>query len=84
MTTDDEYPPFVVERSLEAIGLALENMQPVRVGIASGVENRVTFNRRFVLRDGTGENGLGGHPPTDACHSHGRFEPESPCWPAPE
>jgi hypothetical protein len=75
-TADDGYPPFAVERSLEAIGLALENMQPVRVGIASGVENRVAFNRRFVMRDGTGEMGLGGHPPTDVAYREGPIDPE--------
>ena len=62
---DDEYHPVAVERTLESIGLALENMQPVRVGIASGVENRVTFNRRFVMRDGSGQMGLWGRPPAD-------------------
>ena len=76
VTADDEYPPYVVERSLEAIGLAMENMQPVRVGIATGVENSVTFNRRVVMRDGTGENGLGGRPLTDAAYCEGPIDPE--------
>ena len=73
---DDEYFQFAVDRSLEAIGLALETMQPVRVGIASGVENRVTFNRRFVMRDGTGEMGLGGRSPTDVAYREGPIDPE--------
>ena len=62
---DDKYHPVAVERTLESIGLVLENMQPVRVGIASGVENRVTFNRRFVMRDGSGQMGVWGRPPAD-------------------
>lgn len=73
---DDEYHPVAVERTLEAIGLALERMQPVRVGIASGVENRVAFNRRFVMRDGTSEMGFGGRPPTDVAYNEGPIDPE--------
>ena len=76
LDTSDEFAGFAIERSLEAIGRALENMQRVRVGIASGVENRVTFNRRFVMRDGTGEMGLGGHPPTDVAFNEGPIDPE--------
>ena len=73
--TDEEYLPVAVEHTLESIGLALEDMQPVRVGIASGVENRVTFNRRFVMRDGTGHMGLGGHP-SDVAYREGPIDPE--------
>ena len=73
---DDEYHPIAVERTLEAIGLALENMQPVRVGIAAGVENRVAFNRRFVMRDGTAEMGLRGRPVTDVAYNEGPIDPE--------
>ena len=74
--SDEEYNPVAVERALETIGLALEDMQPVRVGVASGVENRVTFNRRFVMRDGTAQMGLGGHPPSDVAYREGPIDPE--------
>ena len=73
---DDEYHPVAVERTVEAIGLALENMRPVRVGIAAGVENRVAFNRRFVMRDGTAEMGFAGHPPSDVAYNEGPIDPE--------
>ena len=73
---DDEYNPVAVERTLEAIGLALEELQPVRVGVASGVENRVSFNRRFVMRDGTAQMGLGSHPPSDVAYREGPIDPE--------
>ena len=73
---DDEYHPIAVDRTLEAIGLAIENMQPVRVGIAAGVENRVTFNRRIVMRDGNAEMGLAGHPPSDVAYREGPIDPE--------
>jgi len=73
---DDAYHPLAVEGALEAIGRAVENMQPVRVGIARGLEGRVAFNRRFVLRDGTAVC----HPrPADmpkVLHVEGPIDPE--------
>jgi hypothetical protein len=73
---DDAYNPVAKERTLDAIGLALRDMQPVRVGIAAGVENRVAFNRRFVMRDGTGQMGLRGHSRSDVAYSEGPIDPE--------
>jgi len=73
---DEEYHPFAVEKALEAVGGALDNRQPVRVGVAAGVENRVAFNRRFVMRDGTAEMGLRGHPPHDVAYNEGPIDPE--------
>ena len=57
---DDAYHPFAVERAIEAVEQANANLQPVSIGAASGVEGRVAFNRRFVMRDGSVRT----HPPT--------------------
>lgn len=56
--SDDEYHPVAVERTLQAIGMALEKMQPVRMGIATGVEARVAFNRRFACATAARRTGL--------------------------
>jgi hypothetical protein len=50
---DDRYNPFAVERIIEAIRLANERLEPVQFGAASGLDGRVAFNRRFIMRDGT-------------------------------
>lgn len=50
---DDAYHELVVEKSLEAIEQANAKLEPVTVAAASGIEGRVAFNRRFVMRDGT-------------------------------
>ena len=50
---DDRYNPIVVERATEAAVRANDQLQPVSIGAASGIESRVAFNRRFVMRDGT-------------------------------
>ncbi|MDA0989586.1 MAG: hypothetical protein O3A51_02400, partial [Verrucomicrobia bacterium] len=47
------YWPVVLERSVQAIGLAVAARQPVTLSVTRGVEARVAFNRRFVMRDGT-------------------------------
>jgi len=73
---DDDYHPFAVERTLEAIGRALENMETVRVGIATGVENRVAFNRRFVMRDGTSTTHVGAGELSNVLHVEGPIDPE--------
>ncbi len=48
-----DYAPFAAERILDAIGLAMEALQPVAVAAGRGMNDRVAFNRRFILRDGT-------------------------------
>jgi len=50
---DDVYSAWAIERILEAIELAHAALEPVEVGAASGIEGRVAFNRRVVLRDGS-------------------------------
>jgi hypothetical protein len=52
---DDAYHPVAVEQCLQAIGAALQRLEPVQVGAASGIEARSAFNRRFVMRDGTAQ-----------------------------
>ena len=50
---DDEYYSFAVERIIEAIELAHSALEPVKMGVDSGIEGRVIFNRRMVMRDGS-------------------------------
>jgi len=73
---DDRYHPVAVERALEAVARAAAAMQPVRMGVAAGVEGRVAFNRRFVLRDGSAV----GHPKAAdmarLLHVEGPIDPE--------
>ena len=72
---DDVYHQFAHERILDAIERAQENLQAVTVGAASGIEARVAFNRRFVMRDGSGLT----HPPTGDPHiryAEGPIDPE--------
>ncbi|MGD9519217.1 MAG: hypothetical protein AB7W28_06845 [Armatimonadota bacterium] len=47
------YSAYAVERAIEAVGLALEALEPVQIGAGSGIEGRFAFNRRAVKRDGT-------------------------------
>ena len=51
---DDRYTPVAIEGILTAIGQACAALRPVRVQAGRGVDGRVAFNRRFVMRDGNG------------------------------
>jgi len=50
---DERYPPFAVPRILEAVRKAADRLEPAWIGAASGIDGRVAFNRRWVMRDGT-------------------------------
>ena len=72
---DDRYNAVAVERVLKAIGEAAAALEPVRIEVGRGVDGRVAFNRRFVMRDGTART----HPP--ACdpgilHCEGPIDPD--------
>ena len=72
---DDDYNQFALERIHEAIQLASESLQYARIGAASGIEGRIAFNRRCVMRDGTVRT----HPPKaspDIRYVEGPIDPE--------
>jgi hypothetical protein len=58
--SDDRYHPFALERIYRAIEEAHAHLRPVQLGVGSGLEGRVAFNRRMVLRDGSIAMPLGG------------------------
>ena len=49
---DDAYSDYAAERIQEAIQRAEDSLEAVAVGVGSGLEGRVAFNRRAVMRDG--------------------------------
>lgn len=49
---DENYCSFVAEKIAEVIVKAWESRSDAQVGIAVGHENRIAFNRRFVMKNG--------------------------------
>ena len=49
---NDEYDTFVIRQIIDALQDANKALQPVEIGVGSGFEGRVAFNRRGVMRDG--------------------------------
>lgn len=49
---DESYCQFVADKIAEAITKAFESSVEAQIGFAVGHENRVAFNRRFVMKDG--------------------------------
>lgn len=72
---DDRYNPGALEGILAAIGQALQALEPARMAVGRGVDGRVAFNRRFIMRDGTAKT----HPPNtdpDILQTEGPIDPE--------
>jgi hypothetical protein len=49
---DEGYVDFLCEQAAEAVVGAIDCMEPARISAGAGLENRVSFNRRFITRDG--------------------------------
>ena len=49
---DEAFTEFAIEHAVEAIGKADSGLEPVQVGVGSGVKDGLAFNRRGVMRDG--------------------------------
>jgi hypothetical protein len=50
---DPAYIHFLVPRIADAVRLALNHLEPARIGWGVGREDRLVFNRRYHLRPGT-------------------------------
>ena len=48
----DDYVAFMVERAAEAVIAAYDRLTAATVSVRSGLEHRLSFNRRFITRDG--------------------------------
>jgi neutral ceramidase len=74
-TGEDAYTEFLIRRIVDSVGLAWEARQPTLIGWGRTEENRVVFNRRFKMRDGTVRTNPGiGNP--DVIESAGPVDPE--------
>ena len=50
---DDIYIDFMIEKSVEVLTKALDKLQLVEIGVNSGFEERISFNRRYIKKNGT-------------------------------
>ena len=67
---DERYNEPFLEQCVRAVGQAIKLMEPVTLHVGRGIDGRVAFNRRFVMRDGTA--------PCDPeiLHAEGPVDPE--------
>ena len=74
-TGKDAYTEFVVERISDSVRLAWEGRQPAEVGWGRGTEERVVFNRRYRMKDGSARTNPGvGNP--EVAEPLGPIDPE--------
>ncbi|MFQ6132901.1 MAG: hypothetical protein ACE5R4_12750, partial [Armatimonadota bacterium] len=57
---DDQYVALMLERTAQALREAVSSMVPARLGIASATEGRLSFIRRYIMKDGS----VCTHPPS--------------------
>jgi len=50
---EDAYIDFMLRKGLEAVTRAIAALEPAEMALGSAVETRVSFNRRFIMKDGT-------------------------------
>lgn len=50
---DPEYVDLVVERIVDAVSSAWNSLHAAEIGIGKGREDTISFNRRFLMRDGS-------------------------------
>lgn len=74
-TGDDAYTEGLVGRIVDAVRLARSRLEPAEVGWARATEDRLVFNRRYRMADGTVRTNPGiGNP--DAREPAGPVDPE--------
>ena len=72
---DERYFPVAVKGIIGAIGKALANLQPVTIMVGRGVDGRVAFNRRFIMRDRKAKTHPGNCNP-NVLYTEGPIDPE--------
>ena len=50
---DREYDSYVMKKIVDAAVFAIEDLKPARMGVAVSKAERVGFNRRYLMKDGT-------------------------------
>jgi len=50
---DDDYLNFMIERGVNAVIKAYDALEDVEFGVNSGFEERISFNRRYIKKNGT-------------------------------
>ncbi|OGV51132.1 MAG: hypothetical protein A2X49_01715 [Lentisphaerae bacterium GWF2_52_8] len=50
---EERYIEYMIEKSVTTVATAFEKMEDAQIGTGSGFEGRISFNRRFIKRDGT-------------------------------
>ena len=75
MGEDEGYTTWFPLKVADAVELAVKRMQPARAGFASVMEDRISFYRRWLMKDGTVRMNPGTNNP-DLVRPMGEIDPE--------
>jgi len=73
---DERYNEVAIEGVVASVAAASKDLSPAKSGTASGVDPRVAFNRRYVMRDGTVRSNPWGPSRLNILHAEGPADPE--------
>ena len=74
VSEDPDYVDWVPVKIADAVQLAVKRLQPARIGWGTSTEDRISFNRRWWMRDGTVHMNPGIEDP-DAVRPTGPIDP---------
>ena len=72
---DEKYIEFLVGQVRQGLEKAVSALAPARIAIASAIEGRISFIRRFIMRDGSAKCHAPALPPEIRC-AEGSIDPE--------
>ncbi|MBP1994498.1 hypothetical protein [Paenibacillus eucommiae] len=74
---DEGFHAYAFKQIIDSIETAYHSMIPVEMGAASGIEGRVAFNRRMIMRDGSASMpSKSGPPQPHSRYLEGPIDPE--------
>ncbi len=70
-----DYPAFLTKQLVAAVDQAKQNLETVSLSAGTGIEDRIAFNRRFLMKNGLAKTWIGlKHP--DVVRAAGPIDPE--------
>lgn len=73
---DAQYEAFLYERVLEAATTAAARLEPVDIAVSGMADGRISFNRRFILRNGRVQTQPCPHDLVNVLQAEGPADPE--------
>ena len=51
--SDDDYVAYMISKASDSVLLASKSLRPAKIGFGAGIETEISFNRRYLMKDGS-------------------------------